>query len=42
MRRPVGYAKKLVDLDPQDPEARQIYDELMGKRAPGAGSPPPR
>jgi len=36
----VGYAKKLLELDPQDPEARQIYDELTGKRAPGDGSPP--
>jgi Flp pilus assembly protein TadD len=38
----VGYAKKLVELDPQDPEARQIYDQLTGKHAPSDGSPPAR
>ena len=35
--RVVVYAKKLLELDPQDPEARQIYDQLTGKRAAGAG-----
>jgi Flp pilus assembly protein TadD len=37
----VGYAKRLLELDPQDPEARQLYDQLTGKRAPGAPGPPP-
>jgi Flp pilus assembly protein TadD len=32
----VGYAKALVELDPQDPQARQLYDELTGKHPPGA------
>jgi tetratricopeptide (TPR) repeat protein len=35
----IGYAKKLLELDPQDPEARQLFDQLTGKGAPGA---PPR
>jgi Flp pilus assembly protein TadD len=38
----VGYAKKLVELDPQDPEALQMLDQLTGKRAPGDGNPAPR
>ena len=29
----VGYARKLLELDPQDPEAQQLYDQLTGKRA---------
>jgi Flp pilus assembly protein TadD len=36
----VGYAKKLVELDPQDPEARQMLDQLTGKRPTGGGNPP--
>ncbi len=36
----VGYAKKLVELDPQDPEARQLHDQLTGKGTPGGGSGP--
>jgi Flp pilus assembly protein TadD len=38
----VGYAKKLVELDPQDPEARQLYDQLTGKGAPGGRNGPPQ
>src|SRR5206468_1199063 len=37
----VGYARTLLDLDPQDPEARQLYDQVTGKRAPGGGASPP-
>ena len=36
----IGYAKKLLELDPQDPEARQLYDQLTGKRPPGGTAPP--
>jgi Flp pilus assembly protein TadD len=28
----IGYARKLLELDPQDPEAQQLYDQLTGKR----------
>ena len=28
----MGYARKLLELDPQDPEAQQLYDQLTGKR----------
>ena len=38
----IGYAKQLLELDPQDPEAQRLYDQLTGKHAPGAapGGPP--
>jgi Flp pilus assembly protein TadD len=32
----IGYAKALVELDPQDPQARQLYDELTGNHPPNA------
>ena len=36
----IGYAKRLLELDPQDPGARQLYDQLTGKRPPGGTAPP--
>ena len=32
----IGYAKALLELDPQDPQAQQLYDEVTGKHPPGA------
>ncbi|HWZ86322.1 MAG TPA: tetratricopeptide repeat protein [Thermoanaerobaculia bacterium] len=38
----IGYAKELLELDPQDPEALRLLDQLTGKHAPGpAGNGPP-
>jgi len=39
----IGWAKQLLELDPQDPEARRLYDQLTAQHAPGAaaGAAPP-